>query len=88
VFFAGYTLPLVVAASSEVLRGAAGHCTILLIGVVACLGGSAFICSQHIPEKWAPGLFDLFGSHAIMHVLVTLEYFLEWLFIKFVIGCV
>lgn len=70
------------AAWREVLSGELGPSVALLAGVVSSLALSAYVCSQHIPEKWAPGRFDLFGSHAIMHVLVTIEYLLEWLFIK------
>lgn len=73
---------MMVATFREVLRGDAGVSTSLLAGVVLCLGTSAVICSLHIPERWNPGRFDIFGSHAIMHILVTLEYCLEWLFIR------
>ena len=47
----------------------------------ACLYTSAFVCTRHVPEAWAPGAFDFVGaSHQIMHVLVTAEYVLEWAF--------
>jgi adiponectin receptor len=32
--------------------------------------GGAFIYGLRIPERWARGRFDYFGSHAIWHVLV------------------
>ena len=50
--------------------------------MVACLGLSAYVCTQHVPERWHPGRFDLLGqSHQIMHVLVVAEYVLEFLFV-------
>lgn len=53
-----------------------------LAGVAACLGLSAYVCTQHVPERWHPGRFDLLGqSHQIMHVLVVAEYVLEFLFV-------
>ena len=53
-----------------------------LAGVAACLGLSAYVCTQHVPERWHPGAFDLLGqSHQIMHVLVVAEYVLEFLFV-------
>jgi len=72
---------MLVAAWREARVAEVGASTQLLAGVVFCLGVSAIVCSQHIPEKWAPGTFDICGSHAIMHMLVTVEYVLEWLFI-------
>lgn len=73
---------MMVASVRELLSGAIGVSTLLLAGIVLCLGISALICSLHIPERWDPGRFDIFGSHAIMHILVTVEYCLEWLFIR------
>ena len=79
---AGYTLPMLLASLGEVLRGELGQATALWAGVATCLGVSSWVCSQHIPEKWYPGTFDIVHSHAIMHVLVTVEYCLEWIFIR------
>lgn len=73
---------MMVASVREVLSGDIAVSTTLLAGVVLCLGTSAVICSLHIPERWNPGHFDIFGSHAIMHILVTVEYCLEWAFIR------
>ncbi len=73
---------MLLASLGEVWRGEPGQATALWAGVAACLGVSAYVCSQHIPEKWYPGTFDVVHSHAIMHVLVTVEYCLEWLFIR------
>lgn len=79
---AGYTFPMLLASLGEMWTGELGQATVLWAGVAACLGVSAYVCSQHIPEKWYPGTFDIVNSHAIMHVLVTVEYCLEWTFIR------
>ncbi len=39
--------------------GAAGDA---LAGVAACLGLSAYVTSQHVPERWHPGRYDLVGQ--------------------------
>lgn len=73
---------MVLAASREWAQGYAGPAAWLTLGTALCLWTSALVCALHIPERWCPGRFDVFGSHAIMHVLVTVEYVLEWLFIR------
>ncbi len=79
---AGHALPMLVACVAELQRGTVGRLTALFFGVVLCLGLSALICTKNVPEKWKPGsAFDILHSHAIMHVLVYLEYYFEWLFI-------
>ena len=65
----------------ELSEGDVGQSTALMAGVVVCLGGSAYVCSQHIPERWYPKIFDVCGSHAVMHVGVTIEYCCEFAFI-------
>lgn len=72
---------MVLASLWELSRGVVGPSTALLAGVALCLGASAYVCAQHIPERWFPGTFDVFSSHACMHVLVTIEYCLEHCFI-------
>ena len=79
---AGYTAPMVLAMLREWMRGQAGAATGLSLGTAFCLWTSALLCATHVPERWFPGRFDVFGSHAIMHVLVTVEYVLEWAFIR------
>ncbi len=71
-----------VASACELLDGEIGPSTYLLVAVVLCLGLSALICTKNIPEKWKPGAFDILHSHALMHVLVYLEYFFECVFIR------
>lgn len=79
---AGYTAPMVLAALGECIHRGAGAAAALTGGTALCLWVSAAVCALHIPETWSPGRFDVFGSHAIMHVLVTVEYVLEWMFIR------
>ncbi|CAL8467761.1 g7299 [Coccomyxa elongata] len=79
---AGHALPMLVACVAELQRGTVGRSIALSFGVVLCLGLSALICTKNVPEKWKPGsAFDILHSHALMHVLVYLEYYFEWLFI-------
>ena len=66
----------------ECTKGEPGAATELTVGTAVCLWTSALVCATHIPERWYPGRWDVFGSHAIMHVLVTVEYVLEWAFIR------
>ena len=73
---------MVLAALGECAHGAAGAAAALTAATALCLAVSAAVCALHIPEAWSPGRFDVFGSHAIMHVLVTVEYVLEWMFIR------
>ncbi|BDA42584.1 hypothetical protein COCOBI_03-4770 [Coccomyxa sp. Obi] len=78
----GHTFPMLAACVAELQRGTMGRSTALFFGVVLCLGLSALVCTKNVPEKWKPGsMFDIFHSHALMHVLVYLEYYFEWLFI-------
>ena len=50
--------------------------------MAASLVVAARAYALHLPERWAPGRFDHVGnSHQIMHVLVVVQYGLEWLFI-------
>ncbi len=79
---AGYTAPMILETLREWTRGQAGAATALTLGTAFCLWTSAVVCTLRIPEKWSPGRFDVIGSHALMHVLVTIEYVLEWLFVK------
>ena len=79
---AGYTAPMMLATLRDLTHGQAGAATSLTLGTALCLWTSAVVCALHIPERWSPGRFDVFGSHAIMHVLVTVEYVLEWLFVR------
>lgn len=51
------------------------------LAAFACLLLSAVVCRHHFPEKQFPGKFDNFTSHAIMHVLVLCDYFVDWLFL-------
>ena len=51
-------------------------------GALSCLLASAIVCKEHFPERLWPGHYDSFGSHAIMHVLVLIEYLWEWVFIR------
>ena len=73
---------MMLATYRECARGEPGAATWLTAGTAICLWTSALVCATHIPERWSPGRFDVFGSHAIMHVLVTVEYILEWAFIR------
>ena len=73
---------MVLAALGECIHRGAGAAAALTGGTALCLWVSAAVCALHIPETWSPGRFDVFGSHAIMHVLVTVEYVLEWMFIR------
>lgn len=73
---------MMLATVRECVRGEPGAATGLTAGTAICLWTSALVCATHIPERWSPGRFDVFGSHAIMHVLVTVEYILEWAFIR------
>mmetsp|Transcript_13001 Transcript_13001/g.26368 ORF Transcript_13001/g.26368 Transcript_13001/m.26368 type:complete len:297 (-) Transcript_13001:658-1548(-) len=48
-------------------------------GTCLVLGGIVY--GLHLPERWAPGRFDLVGnSHQIMHVLAYTAHYFEWLF--------
>ena len=59
-----------------------GPCTLYFAGIVVCLYIAAWFYARHLPERWYPGRFDLFGnSHQIMHTLVVIEYALEWAFV-------
>ena len=81
-FTAGHSLPMLVACVAELQRGIMGRSIGLFFGALLCLGLSALVCTKNIPEKWNPGsTFDIVHSHALMHVLVYLEYYFEWLFI-------
>ena len=64
---AGYTAPLAWQAARELwTSGAAGLAGETLAGVAACLGLSAYVCTQHVPERWSPGRYDLVGqSHQV-----------------------
>ena len=73
---------MVLAALGECIHEGAGAAAALTAGTALCLWVSAAVCALHIPETWSPGRFDVVGSHAIMHVLVTVEYVLEWMFIR------
>ena len=73
---------MMLATFRECMRGEPGAASGLTAGTAICLWASALVCAAHIPERWGPGCFDVFGSHAIMHVLVTVEYVLEWAFIR------
>ena len=73
---------MMLATFRECVRGEPGTATGLTAGTAICLWTSALVCATHIPERWSPERFDVFGSHAIMHVLVTVEYILEWAFIR------
>eukprot|EP00183_Erythrolobus_madagascarensis_P002831 CAMPEP_0185850006 /NCGR_PEP_ID=MMETSP1354-20130828/4303_1 /TAXON_ID=708628 /ORGANISM="Erythrolobus madagascarensis, Strain CCMP3276" /LENGTH=118 /DNA_ID=CAMNT_0028550625 /DNA_START=305 /DNA_END=661 /DNA_ORIENTATION=+ len=43
---------------------------------------AAFLYANHIPEKYAPGAFDLIGcSHNIMHALAFAAHASEWAFL-------
>ena len=59
---AGYTAPLAWQAARELAGGNIGPAGEALAGVVACLGLSAFVCTQHVPERWHPGRYDLVGQ--------------------------
>ena len=57
-------------------------CSLYCGAMLGALWVAAWSYAQHLPERWAPGCFDHVGnSHQIMHVLVVVEYALEWLFL-------
>lgn len=57
-------------------------CTLYFVGMLGALYVAAWCYAHHLPERWYPGRFDHVGnSHQIMHVLVVVEYTLEWLFV-------
>ncbi len=59
---AGYTAPLAWQAAREAAAGGVGAAGEALAGVAACLGLSAYVTSQHVPERWHPGRYDLVGQ--------------------------
>ena len=48
----------------------------VLMGAQYLVG--ALMYAARVPERWAPGSFDLFGSHAIFHVLVVTAVLTHW----------
>ena len=76
-----YTFPMLLTFVMDAWHSQLGVEAICTIGAVACLLASAIVCREHFPERWLPGTFDYFGSHAIMHILVFAEYLMEWAFI-------
>ena len=77
-----YLLPILCNTVHEVATIGAGASLCLCIGICMQLYVAMWFYAQHLPERWYPdGRYDLVGnSHQIMHALVVLEYFLEWLF--------
>lgn len=76
-----YTFPMLYAAVTDAMHSRDGVEACCYGGAVACLVISALLCQRHWPESLAPGSWDYFSSHAIMHVLVHIEYLIEWWFI-------
>ena len=48
-----------------------------LLGMFACYGLGLYFFLSRVPERWTPGRFDLFGSHAIWHGF-TFAAMLSW----------
>jgi adiponectin receptor len=38
----------------------------------------AVLYAARVPERWAPGRYDLFGSHAVFHILVVTAVWTHW----------
>ena len=77
-----YLLPLGLQAGRDLLhKPPYCSCSCLpCLGAVLSLVGSAGVCHYHFPEVHVRSAF-WFGSHAVMHVLVFLEYIWEWRFL-------
>lgn len=78
VMVTSYQLPVLVAVARDILNDEVSSTTFIGTGIQLCLILSAVLFGARIPERWRPGSFDFFGGHQIMHVLVIIEYALEW----------
>ena len=78
---AAYTAPVAAGALLELWQGhILGRYCMAWSGIAASLSASALVCRLHWPESAYPDrpLWHVFNSHALMHLLVLLEYLSEW----------
>lgn len=74
-----FTFPTALACARELWFHGPGFITQLfgLILVIDFVAGTSY--TYRWPERWFPGKFDYVGSgHQIMHVMVVLEYMLQF----------
>lgn len=76
-----YLYPLIASAGRDLVKGRLAGCSCLpCVGALASLAGSAVVCCLHFPERYVECPSSV-SSHAIMHVLVLVEYIWEWRFL-------
>ena len=56
----------------------------IFVSIFLCLLLAGIIYNFHFPECYFPKIFNYFGSHSIMHILINIAQILEFIFLLYI----